>query len=144
MQEMFKPLLDDLDEDGYDFTPLDSDKNGDFDHLVVVHSGYPAELGDPKKGCTSNTFNRIWSQGFTSTAFGWRSSDYSYSVSNYMLVGAFTEGFCDGNPVEMGVIVHEYMLGLGLRDLYDQDAKEETILIGGAGKFGHMSNSYGW
>ena len=143
MQEMFTPLLDDLDDDGYDFISLDSDQNGDFDHVVVVHSGYPAELGNPNDGCTGDANNRIWSQGFTSSS-GWLSSDFSSSVSNYVLVGAFTEGFCDGNPVEMGVVVHEYMHGFGLLDLYDEDYEEETILIGGAGKFGLMSNSYGW
>lgn len=144
MQDMFKPLLDNLDKAGYNFVPLDSDNFGDFDHLVVMHSGYPAELGDPKDGCTNPQNDRIWSQGIASTANGWTSSDSAYSVSTFVLIGAFKEGFCKGNPVEMGVIAHEFMHGFGLIDLYDLDDEEAPILPGGTGKFCLMSDPYGW
>jgi hypothetical protein len=59
MQAMFKPLLTDLYNSGYDFKPLDSDAGGDLDHFVTIHSGYPAEYG--ADDCTGNTpENRIW------------------------------------------------------------------------------------
>lgn len=144
MQEMFKPLLDDLYKSGYNFAPLSSDGWGDLDHFVVVHSGYPAEYGDPKDGCTNMAVNRIWSQGIQSTANGWMSTDGSFTVSTYLLVGAFAEGLCKANPVEMGVCSHEYMHGFGLIDLYDLDTNEPKIPLGGTGKFGIMSNLHGW
>jgi M6 family metalloprotease-like protein len=146
MQEMFVPLLDDLDSAGYDFAPLDSHNWGVFDHLVVINSGYPAEYGTPPDGCTANEKDRIWSQGIPVTANGWLSSDGIYSVSSYLLVGAFNEGLCKGNPIEMGVISHEYMHGINANmiDLYDLDKAEDPIPIGGTGKFSIMSNLHGW
>lgn len=144
MQEMFKPLLDVLDSAGYDFFPLDSLQWGNFDHLVVIHSGYPADYGDPTDGCTADSKDRIWSQGIAATANGWLSADTAYSVSTYALIGAFNGGLCEGNPVEMGLISHEYMHGFGLIDLYDRDEAEERLPIGGTGRFSIMSNLYGW
>jgi hypothetical protein len=44
-QEMIKPLLDALDNQGYNWASLDSDGWGDLDHLVVIHSG-KRMLGD--------------------------------------------------------------------------------------------------
>lgn len=107
MQEMFKPLLTDLFNSGYDFQPLDSDAWGDLDHFVAIHSGYPAEYGDAD--CTGNTpANRIWSQGTAATGSvtAWLSSDYAFSVSNYAILGAFT-GLCEEKPLRMGKAVRE-------------------------------------
>lgn len=105
MQEMFKPLLTNLYNSGYDFIQLDSDRWGDLDHLVVLHSGYPAESGP--NACTGNSpENRIWSQGTAVTANGWNSPDGSFSASTYMLGSAFTGGLCKGIPQKHGLIVH--------------------------------------
>ena len=41
-------------------------------------------------------------------------------------------------------VIHEYMHGFGLLDLYDQDKDEDPIKLGGVGKFGIMSNIFGW
>ena len=104
MQEMFVPLLDKLDAQGYNWPDLDSIGWGTFDMLVVIHSGYPAELGPPNAECNINQpEQRIWSQGIAGS-IGWMSSDYAYSLSNYLLVGAFFEPKCGDIPLELGVV----------------------------------------
>lgn len=106
---------------------------------VVIHSGYPAEQGN--RDCTGNSpIDRIWSQGSAGSASGWTTSDGSYSVRRFMIAGAFAEPACDGVPVQMGVIAHEYMHGFGLIDYYDNDIDEDPLpLLGGTGHFGIMS-----
>ena len=141
MQEMFKSELDKLFSSGYNFMDLDSIGWGTLDMLVVVHSGDPAEAGVGPSGCDAGPpEQRIWSQGIGGSANGWTSSDFSYTVSNYLLVGAFYEPPCGNVPLELGVTAHEYMHGFGLIDLYDQDEKEEKIDLGGSGRFSIMSN----
>lgn len=146
MQEMFKPILDELANSGYDFMPLDSDMWGDLDQFFVIHSGYSAELGEPPEGCALNPkSNRIWSQGSATTPNnGWVSPDGAYTVSSFGMTGAFDEGLCQGKPAEMGVIVHEFLHEFGLPEMYDEDYEEAPIPLGGIGKFSIMSNIYGW
>ena len=104
MQRMAYPILDELVEEGYDFSQLDSTGWGDFDHLVLVHSGFPAENGnDPCAGVPAE--ERIWSQGVASTANGWQTPDFSYRASGYMIISAFKEKYCDPQPVELGIAV---------------------------------------
>jgi hypothetical protein len=90
MQELFKPVLDNLYNSGkYDFAKLDSQGCGALDHLVAIHSGYGAEFGSPKDGCDVNLEqDRTWSQGTELSANGWQSGDFAYTVSNYLLAGA--------------------------------------------------------
>jgi M6 family metalloprotease-like protein len=141
MQEMFKPAMDNLYASGYNFIDLDSLGWGVLDMFVVVHSGDPAESGIGSGDCNAAPpEQRIWSQGISGSANGWHSSDFSYQVSNYLLVGSFSEPACGGVPVELGVIAHEYMHGFGLIDMYDEDFEEEKIDLGGTGKFSIMSN----
>jgi immune inhibitor A len=144
MQEMFRPMLDELASSGYDFMSLDSDSWGDLDQFFVIHSGYPAEFGDPSDGCTNPASNRIWSQGHSVSTAGWSSPDGAYTVNSYGMTGAFGEGLCKGNAMEMGVIVHEMMHLFGLPEMYDEDFEETPIPLGGLGKFSIMSNAYGW
>lgn len=141
MQEMFSPVLDGLYDSGYDFDPLDSQGLGYLDMLIVVHSGEPSEAGPPGDGCDVNPpEKRIWSQGFAGAAFGWISSDFKFQVNNYILVAAYFNPPCSGNPLELGVTAHEYMHGFGFFELYDEDYEEPKIRIGGTGRFGIMSN----
>jgi len=141
LQEMFIPLLDSLEESGYDFYDLDSQGWGYFDMLVVVHSGDPAEAGPGGEGCDINPpEKRIWSQGHAGAANGWFSSDYAFQVNNFLIVGAYFHPTCSGNPLELGVTAHEYMHGIGLFDFYDEDFEEPRVPIGGTGRFGIMSN----
>jgi M6 family metalloprotease-like protein len=147
-QALFKPALDALYNSGtYDFTKLDSGGWGTLDHLLVVHSGYGAEFGDPigTEGCTLNMeADRMWSRGYAASLMGWQSSDYVYTVSNYAYAGAFDPDFCDFVPANMGILAHEFMHGFNAIDMYDQDANDEPIYLGGLGRYDIMSSTWGW
>jgi M6 family metalloprotease-like protein len=148
LQALFIPALEQLEDDGYDFTKYDSDGDGVMDMFVVLHSGYAAEGGNTfPDGCTLNDANhRIWSQGFPNVADEWTSSEKSGSIifNNFAIASAFTTELCKGIYNKMGIIVHEYLHGIGLPDLYDQDLDDEYIPVGGTGSFDPMSNQYGW
>jgi M6 family metalloprotease-like protein len=146
-QAMFLPALDALYASGHDFGPLDSGGWGTLDHLVVIHSGYGAEYGDPvgNEGCTLNTEkDRLWSRGLPASLYGWQSPDGFYSVSNYAYAGAFDPPFCEFKPANMGILTHEFMHGFNLIDLYDQDVDEAPIYLGGLGRYDIMSSTWGW
>lgn len=146
VQELFKPVLDSLYQSGtVDFAKLDTTGWGTLDHFVAIHSGYGAELGNPSDGCDLNKEqDRIWSQGTLLTTDGWQSPDFAYTVSHYVLAGAFDPGFCEGKPANMAIFTHEYMHGFGLIDLYDQDIDEAPINVGGTGNLCIMSGLFGW
>lgn len=111
-QEMAYSSLDAIFNSGYDFSTLSSDGTGRLDHLVIVHSGYPAEyLG---VDCDDASYeNRMWSQGTRAVNFGWQAPDNGgFSASRFMVAGAFHDGKCNENPVEMGTVVHEVSVGL--------------------------------
>jgi len=141
-QQLFKNILDDLYNSGYNFMELDSGGWGTLDMLVVIHSGYSAEDGPPPEGCNEpQPENRVWSHGSSGSANGWFSPDYSFSVSNFLLASGFHEPVCGDEPVQLGVLAHEFMHGFALLDLYDLDDEEEAIPLGGTGRFGIMSNA---
>jgi M6 family metalloprotease-like protein len=121
--------------------------------LISCHShfhcsGYGAELGDPRSpelaGCVPPAKDRIWSQGIGFTARGWQSIDFDYQVSPFVIAGAYDPAVCESKPTNMAIIAHEYMHGLGVVDVYDQDRDEGRIYIGGVGRFCIMANLYGW
>jgi M6 family metalloprotease-like protein len=146
-QELFHDALNAVYASGYDFATLDSAGYGTLDHLVAVHSGYGAEFGPPlgTEGCfIPSEKDRVWSKGYPAALSGWQSPDYLYTVSNYAFAGALDPPFCAFKPANMGVLTHEYMHGFGLIDLYDQDADEETIYLGGVGRYDIMSSTWGW
>jgi hypothetical protein len=73
------------------------------------------------------------------------------------LASAFGEPRCNGteilgasdplsNTAGLGTILHEYLHGFGLVDMYDQDigGGDPKIPIGGTGRYDIMSNSHGW
>lgn len=70
--------------------------------------------------------DRIWSQGIGFTGRGWQSFDYAYQVSPFILAGAYDPVVCTNKPASMAIITHEYMHGLALIDVYDQDSDEVT------------------
>jgi len=83
LQESFWPLLTALSADPtWDWTRFDSDNDGKLDAVVVLHSGYPAEVGG--LDCTNDRSyeDRIWSHAFASsetwTTYGIKGSvDYT-------------------------------------------------------------------
>ena len=142
--KLFTPILQQLDNEGFDFQPYDFDQNGSLDHLVVITNGYGAELGIPAADCDVNSpYDRIWSQGFPNIGDGWMSSS-GIGLGAVAITSAFDDGLCESKPTEMGLILHEYIHGFGVPDLYDADVEEDAIPLGGTGKFCIMSNQYGW
>jgi M6 family metalloprotease-like protein len=149
IQQMFYSAMDAAQAAGVDWLDGYINEWGLINHLVVIHSGYPAE--DGPLACLSNEppQNRIWSQGTASSPEGWLSPDY-YQVNGYAIGSAFVTPSCNGNTIKanflgLGVIQHEYLHGFGLYDLYDIDKDEvEKIAIGGTGRFDIMSNALGW
>lgn len=146
MQAIFTPILNQLDNEWFDFKKYDSQNAGIFDHLVVLTSGYGAELGNPSTGCNINQpADRIWSQGFPSIADGWKSSKSNVEVNTFALASAFDDGFCQWKPTEMSLMLHEYVHGFYTTDLYDTDTIDDAYIpSGGTGAFDVMSHMYGW
>jgi M6 family metalloprotease-like protein len=146
MQSIFTPILQQLEnEDWFSFDPYDSDKDGVLDHLVVLTSGYGAELGVPPDGCDLNQpADRVWSQGFPTISDGWTSSKSGMKLDTFALTSAFDDGLCQSKSAEMGLILHEYIHGFYLPDLYDTDLDDTYLPTGGTGSFDILSSQYGW
>ncbi|CAB9525500.1 Immune inhibitor A peptidase M6 [Seminavis robusta] len=71
LQHSFWPLLDTLHETkDWDWAQFDRNQDGKLDAVVILHSGYPAELGG--WDCTNQrpVKDRIWSHAFASS-FSW-------------------------------------------------------------------------
>lgn len=89
LQESIWPLLNTLNEDPtWDWSKFDQDNDGRLDAVVVLHSGYPAEVGG--RDCTNQrpAQHRIWSHAFASSRT-WTtlgiigSEDYGYNLEQY-------------------------------------------------------------
>ena len=92
MQEAFWPLLDRLTEDPtWDWSRFDANGDGKLDAVVVLHSGYPAEVGG--LDCTNDRapLNRIWSHAFASsetwTTLGVVGSEEFHGNIEYLVEG---------------------------------------------------------
>ncbi|GAX27244.1 hypothetical protein FisN_13Lh199 [Fistulifera solaris] len=145
------PLLDEIDNDpNHKWSPDYIDEFGKLNHLIVVHSGYMAEVGDLKcLASNPNKADRIWSSGGNGEGTGapdaWRSKDF-YEVGGMALLSAFSIPSCDKSgafqvePAALGPFVHEFSHGFGLPDLYDLNVPP----LGGIGKFSNMASSQGW
>jgi M6 family metalloprotease-like protein len=89
LQESIWPLLDRLNEDpSFDFSKFDSNKDGKLDAVVILHSGYPAEVGGRDCSNQRPPEDRIWSHAFASSKT-WTTlgiigtEDYSYNLERY-------------------------------------------------------------
>jgi bacillopeptidase F (M6 metalloprotease family) len=114
LQQVFTPILDQLDENGFDWSLYDQAGGGDdgtgsdgiLDHLVVIHSGAGAEFGDVDP-CNSNNndngiqfapyLDRIWSQGAGTVTNPWTSRPETGGIQlgGFSIVGAFDKPLCD-------------------------------------------------
>jgi M6 family metalloprotease-like protein len=133
---MMYPVLDQLEEDGVDFSDFDGDGDGKIDATIVLHSGYQAEIGnlDCYSGATFQ--NRIWSHAILVPLNPWKSKLSSMSIDGYAVASAL-RGICDSKIARLGVIVHEFLHLFGLPDLYDVSGE----YIGhGIGHYSIMSN----
>ncbi|GAX27245.1 hypothetical protein FisN_13Lh198 [Fistulifera solaris] len=151
LQEIYRDVLTKIDNEGsVTFTDGYIDTDGFLNHLVVIHSGIMAEIGD--LSCIETSFmDRIWASGSYSPKGGdnvWRSKDW-FEVGGLVIASAFDAPACNKNtgelilePVKLGVFAHEYCHGFGLVDLYDQG--QQKLVVGGIGRFGIMASSQGW
>ena len=133
------PILDQLDAEGFDFTRFDGNNDGKIDLIVLLHSGFAAELGNTD--CYTNTTyeNRIWSHAVVVPPYSWVSKKTGITSSSYA-VGAGIRGYCNARIPRMGIITHEMMHTFGLFDTYD--TKGDWIGKG-LGFFDIMSNPHG-
>jgi M6 family metalloprotease-like protein len=133
-----------MDGSGFDFTPYDTTQTGQLDQLVVLHSGYGAEFGEPPTECSMNSVaNRIWSAGTANIGEPWVGRQ-NIQLLSWALTSAFDSPLCSNVPAKMGQIVHEYIHGWDVPDLYDQDDTEGIIMPGGIGYLDPMSSPFGW
>jgi M6 family metalloprotease-like protein len=105
-------VLDQLEADGVDFSDYDANDDTKIDAIVIVHSGYQAEIGSFDCYTYALTINRIWSHAIPSPSNPWVSSLSGIAVDNYA-VGAALRGVCHC------VLVHEFLHLFGLKDLND-------------------------
>jgi hypothetical protein len=116
-QKFFHPVLDQIDAEkvassgdfwlffeGFDADGEDGMGDGFIDALVVIHSGFGAQVAEICDGV--RRADRIWSQGrSTSEGFGW--NPRNIEVGSYSIASAFERCSTD-RPALMGVITHEW------------------------------------
>lgn len=133
------PALDHLDEQGFDFSRFDMNDDGIIDSIVVLHSGYAAEIGGADCTSGADATHRIWSHALASMKNNWKSKKLSIRAGGYC-VSSGLRGHCHTDIARMSVITHEFMHTLGLPDLNDGSGE----WIGrGTGDFDIMSNAHG-
>jgi M6 family metalloprotease-like protein len=133
------PLLRVLDALGTDFSQYDVDGDGVLDSVVMLHSGFPAEVGGIDCYNSRPDENRIWSHSVTSFANQWISFDGKYTLGAYMISAAM-RGTCGSSLARIGVMTHEFIHTWGIPDLYDTSV---DAVGKGIGTFDIMSNPYG-
>ncbi len=132
-------LVDELEEQGFDWSKFDNDGDGYVDALNVLHQGPGAEQGDH-----SNIWSHKWNLGSLSVS-------YDDVIIDSYTMNPETQS---GNIVAIGVLAHEFGHALGLPDLYDTDysstgAGAFSLMAGGTwGTTGnspwHPSTMIGW
>mmetsp|Transcript_6092 Transcript_6092/g.9671 ORF Transcript_6092/g.9671 Transcript_6092/m.9671 type:complete len:735 (+) Transcript_6092:105-2309(+) len=132
------PLLSQLDNEGYDFSYHDLNGDKIIDNLVLLHSGYPAEIGG--RDCINQREfqNRIWAHAMTAMHEGWMSKE-GFQIGSYMVASAL-RGTCSQKPARIGILTHELIHTWGIPDIYDTSGEWMGV---GAGMYDIMSNPYG-
>jgi M6 family metalloprotease-like protein len=151
MQKAFHPLLNALVAAGTDFSVYDKDNDGMIDNLLIIHSGYPAEVGGTD--CTNGrpAKQRIWSHALAGvTQDHWSSSNGASAPmkSNAYTIASGLFDVCGSVPAQTGVITHEFMHAFaGVPDLYDTEKSADGSFTmsgkGGVGSLDIMANPYG-
>ena len=133
------PLLQVIDALGTDFSKYDQDGDGVIDSLVLLHSGFPAEIGGIDCYTKRAHEERIWAHAVGVFDSDWTSFDNKYRLGGYMVASAL-RGTCGDQIARIGVMTHEFIHTWGIPDLYDTSG----LWIGkGVGSFDLMSNPYG-
>lgn len=129
-------VMDQLEADGVDFTKYDLDGDGYIDAMILLHSGFQAEIGNID--CYTGAYGekRIWSHAIANPTKRWTSPSSGIQTDNYA-VGGGLRGVCRNRVPPIGVIAHEFLHNLGLPDLNDNSGE----WIGrGLGHFSIMSD----
>tara|TARA_B100001250_G_scaffold366024_1_gene347120 strand:+ start:5515 stop:8205 length:2691 start_codon:yes stop_codon:yes gene_type:complete len=139
VRELVRYLVDELEDQGFDWSKFDNDGDGYVDALNVLHQGPGAEQGDH-----SNIWSHKWSLGGLSVT-------YDGVIIDSYTMNPETQS---GNIVAIGVLAHEFGHALGLPDLYDTDYTSTgsgafSLMAGGTwGTTGnspwHPSTMIGW
>lgn len=133
------PALDLLEEQGFDFTRFDLDQDGVIDNLVLLHSGYPAEVGGLDcYNTAANLTYRIWAHA-TANEDHWRSQRTGIRARAYAISSGL-RGRCYQRPTRISILIHEYLHTHGLPDLLDWAGD----WVGkGIGNYDVMGNAHG-
>lgn len=134
------PALRKLDNEGFDFSRFDLDNDGRIDAIIVLHSGYAAELGGSDCYMGGHSRDRIWSHAIAYTDRFWKSNRQDITVGGYSIASAM-RGTCHARPARIAVITHEFMHILGLPDL--NDGHPLDYVGKGIGEYDIMSNAHG-
>lgn len=105
--------MDKLDQNGIDWSQYDIDQDGVLDAVVVLHSGYAAELKGTDCSNNRDFATRIWSHAFASSFSPWVSMDGAYQLGGYVVGSAFRDT-CGSDPARIGTMTHEFMHTMGL------------------------------
>ena len=142
LQEAFRPALESLDDDFFNFRPFDGDFDRNLDLTIFLHSGYDGSIGatDCETGKTNT--ERVASHArLGALESTWRSKA-GYALGPYAVAPAFRET-CDLQIGRIGTIVHEMIHLFDVPDLYDVEGGYGTGNIGGIDRFGVMANQAG-
>ena len=123
----------------WDWTPYDSNGNGEIDNIIILHSGYNAESFQIDCQSSREPENGIWSHWKYVPNDAWTSPKSGLKAAQYMVTSSM-EGACESLPSETGVMVMNYMHSLGLESLYDQGDGVGK----GVGMFDIMAYPYGY
>lgn len=99
-------VFDQLEADGVDWSNYDLDGDGKMDAIMVLHSGYQAEVGNSDCYTGAVTAQRIWSHAIADTTKPWTSPSSGIISDNYAVGGAL-RGVCHSRLPPIGVITHE-------------------------------------
>ena len=139
--QSFFPVLDKLDNDGFDFSRFDADNDGKIDVVLVMHSGYAADIGGLDCSNKRPDVDRIWSHAMASPGkTKWQSKKNPNLTSGLYSFAAVFRGTCHERPARISVIIHEFMHLLGVPDLNDLGGYD---LGHGIGDYDVMGNAHG-
>ena len=112
-QQAFWPALNKLDQEGIDWSQYDIDNDGKLDAVVVLHTGYAAELKGVDCQTDRDFSTRIWSHAFADSFNSWISADGWYYLGGYVVASAYRD-ICGSEPARIGTMTHEMMHTMGL------------------------------
>ena len=131
-------VMDQLEADGVDFSNYDLNNDGKIDALILLHSGFQAEIGGQDcYNTNAGKAQRIWSHAISDPTDAWESATSGMAIDNYAVVGGL-RGLCNNQVPTIGVIAHEFIHNLGLPDLNDNSSAE--LRGRGVGHYSIMGN----